>query len=270
MQIDDLIDDFIKETKTKVKRIEQKLYTAVLEHYSDNLDITDGRIRLDGNIKTIESLWKAISTKLEKDIALLGKFVIDAIDDLFDVTLDDVKTMDVRALEIGDAVKKQVMDHAKKSITAQTDLSGVYSQIKSKSVSLMSKYDGISLKELRETLQKSIVIDGMIDRYWSRWTGDIYNQYQRAGGNEIRKELGLKYAMYEGGLIETSRKFCEDKNGEVFTEQEIQAWADEDWPGKNEGYVPELDCGGYNCRHRLRWISKELAEELRPELKDGN
>lgn len=42
---------------------------------------------------------------------------------------------------------------------------------------------------------------------------------------------------------------------------------DLDWEGKNQiGYNPFIDLGGYNCRHKLRWISRELAEAKRPEV----
>lgn len=266
MIIDELIDLFVKKTKTRVKRIEEKLYQAVLEHYNDNLNSEDGIVTIGKNLKVIDSLWKAISNKLERDIFLLGKYVVDSINELFDSTIDEFEES-VRDIEISEAVRTKVLSHAKKSIVAKTDLSGTYSQIKSKSVSLMSKYDGISLKELRETLQKQIVIEGIVNRYWANWTADIYSQYQRASSNEVRTKLKLIHAMYEGGLIDNSRNFCIEKNGKVFTEEEIQGWENQTWVGKNEGYDPFTDCGGYNCRHRLRWISKELAEQLRPELK---
>jgi hypothetical protein len=85
-------------------------------------------------------------------------------------------------------------------------------------------------------------------------------------GNEIRKDLGFKYAIYEGGEIETTRNFCEQRNRKVFSEQEINSWRDLSWQGKNTiGYNPIFDCGGYNCRHKLRWIGTELALKLRGE-----
>lgn len=266
--MDDLIDGLIEDTKRRVKKLEKKLYETVLDHFTGELDIQDKKIKIGGNVKVVESLWKAITRSLEKDLILFAKFVFDSIEEIFNETTSQTKDFDPRAVAVSEIVKETVMESAKRSIEAQTDLSVVFSNIKLKSVSLMSKYEGVSLKELRDALKKQIVVDGAIAKYWDRWTRDIYSQYQRAGANEIRKELGLKHAMYEGGLIDSSRAFCEEKNGQVFTEEEIKKWANEDWQGKNEGYVPELDCGGINCRHRLRWISPELAEQLRPDLKN--
>jgi len=265
--MDDLIDDLINETKKRVAKIEEKLYDAVLDHYTGGLTITDNKIRISGNEKVVESLWKTISFRLEKELLTFAKYVLDGIQSIFDETVNEGVKYDINAVAASEAVKDTVMNSAKKSIAAQTDLSLVYANIKSKSVGLMSKYEGVSLKDLRDALKKQIVVDAAIGKYWDRWTKDIYTQYQRAAANEVRKQLGFEHAIYEGGLIETSRLFCEEKNGLVFTEEEIKEWENEDWPGKNEGYVPELDCGGYNCRHRLRWISPELAKQLRPELK---
>jgi hypothetical protein len=33
------------------------------------------------------------------------------------------------------------------------------------------------------------------------------------------------------------------------------------------GYQPLIDFGGYRCRHGIGWISDELAQDLRPDLK---
>lgn len=265
--MDDLIDGLINESKKRIARLEKKLYDTVLEHFTDGLDIQDNKIKIVGNVKVVEGLWKSITKALEKDLILFAKYVLDGIESIFEETASQTKDFDPRSVAVSEIVKDTVMESAKSSIEAQTDLSVVFSNIKMKSVSLMSKYDGVSLKELRDALKKQIVVDAAIAKYWNRWTQDIYSQYQRAGANEIRKELGLKHAMYEGGLIDSSREFCAEKNGNVFTDEEIKAWEKETWEGKNEGYVPELDCGGYNCRHRLRWISQELAEQLRPDLK---
>jgi hypothetical protein len=94
---------------------------------------------------------------------------------------------------------------------------------------------------------------------------------QRVGANRIRVDLGLKYAVYQGGLIKTSRDFCEDRNNKCFSEKEIMSWENLNWEGKPQiGYNALIDCGGYNCRHRLDWISEEYAKRLRPDLFKNN
>jgi hypothetical protein len=84
--------------------------------------------------------------------------------------------------------------------------------------------------------------------------------------NESRKKLGLRFAIYQGGLRDDSRQFCIERNGKCYSESEIQKWEKLDFQGKSENYNPFYDCGGANCIHRLDWISDELAKRLRPDL----
>ena len=72
-------------------------------------------------------------------------------------------------------------------------------------------------------------------------------------------------------------EFCIKRNGKVFTVEE----AEKEWPkdptlprtrkerqsGVLTGYNPTVDMGRWNCRHRTRYISPALAEQLRPDLK---
>lgn len=77
-------------------------------------------------------------------------------------------------------------------------------------------------------------------------------------GLSIKKatDLDLKYFIYEGGLIKTSRPFCVEKAGKIFTMQDLKSWDN----GQKLPVIPYL--GGYNCRHHINWISDELAKSL--------
>ena len=68
-----------------------------------------------------------------------------------------------------------------------------------------------------------------------------------AGGRAKRREI--KRYEYAGGIIETSRPFCQALDGATFTEEEIyNIWNGESWAGKMPG-DPFVVRGGYNCRH---------------------
>ncbi len=71
---------------------------------------------------------------------------------------------------------------------------------------------------------------------------------------EFAEGTGLRNFRYIGGLIKTSREFCEERNGNTYTEEEVKSWADKEWDGKIEGTDEENIfefCGGWNCRHQL-------------------
>lgn len=97
---------------------------------------------------------------------------------------------------------------------------------------------------------------------------DVFSKVDRYQANNVAAKLDMNYAVYEGGLIKTSRKFCRERNGKVFTRAEILKF---DPPtGKQPNYDPLVDLGGYNCRHHLNWIPRTLAVALRPDLRTAS
>ena len=96
---------------------------------------------------------------------------------------------------------------------------------------------------------------------------DIYQKADRLSQNTFAQELQLPCAMYVGGLITSSRAFCEERNNKIFLKSEIDKWSELNFQGKPKtGYVPAIDLGGYNCRHHLSWIGKFTAIRLDPTL----
>lgn len=71
------------------------------------------------------------------------------------------------------------------------------------------------------------------------------------------KELGVDLFLYDGPDDEVTRDFCQARVGKVFTQAEIDAWGD------NDNDLPaNIYLGGYNCRHELVPITKELAADM--------
>lgn len=107
---------------------------------------------------------------------------------------------------------------------------------------------------------------GLFESRFNRMAGNVFARTDAASSKQMATRLQFRAAIYQGGTITTTRDFCLQRDGQVFTREEIAAWANLEWAGKNEGYNPFSDRGGYNCRHQLDWISDRLAVRLRPEL----
>lgn len=265
-----MIKDLIIQTRQRSRRLQDKLYTGLLDYVIDNIKVDGDTIKFtNSNLNVISQLDKKISKGLSKELDSLKKYVLSGVSKMIENNISEYGQTDIRAIEIGGKVQKNIMNHAKKNIDQLTDITPIYEQVKKQAIALMSKYDGVSLRELREKISISIREKQAVEKYFSRWTYDLYSQYQRVGANEIRKGLGLVFAVYEGGEIETTREFCEARNGKVFHISEIENWSSLEWQGKPDtGYNPIIDLGGYNCRHVLRWVSKEFAALKRPEVKE--
>lgn len=145
------------------------------------------------------------------------------------------------------------------------------------------------IRDLIKTLEIQITGGeqmGLLERRLKGFAHDVFTQYDRAYSWNMAKEFKMEYFVYSGGLVKDSRDFCTEMEGRVFHISEAKSW--KKWtPAKKTrpfvvkqkcvtcvpsyinyaGYEPLIDLGGYNCRHNIAYISKEMAFKLRPELK---
>jgi len=111
-------------------------------------------------------------------------------------------------------------------------------------------------------------IDGRLSAYYRQYTYDTYNQLSEAQNLHMAEGMGLQAFIYSGTIIKTSRPFCEKRSGRVYTRDEAKRWNKiKPWAGAIKPLNFFINRGGYNCRHDIAWISNELAIKLRPELK---
>lgn len=143
---------------------------------------------------------------------------------------------------------------------------------------------GITVTALRVAVEEIVARKdgGLIKNLFEKTIPDPYVKLDRFIGGKYATDLQLNYAIYQGGIIKTSRDFCIVRNNKVFSRDEILKFgtsSDEfggytnkatgEFQGKTDPYNPFLDLGGYNCRHQFDWVSDELAFNLRPELRNG-
>jgi hypothetical protein len=116
---------------------------------------------------------------------------------------------------------------------------------------------------------------GVLTHHYRTFAYDTMQQYDAEYGKNVAVEIGLKYFIYSGGTIETTRDFCKSKAGKVFSIDEAQEWRndpkllvtkDELKKGRKD-YDPIVDRGRWNCRHTIEWITEEEAFRRRPELR---
>lgn len=117
-------------------------------------------------------------------------------------------------------------------------------------------------KQIKGTEEKL----GSLSSYHYRNGYNEFQKYARGLDEDFSTALNLNYAIYAGGEIKTTRSFCDERNGNVYTREEILSWNDLDWQGKDPSANVIINLGGYNCRHDLDWISYPLARRLRKDI----
>jgi hypothetical protein len=121
-------------------------------------------------------------------------------------------------------------------------------------------------KGLRDFIAGNPQQAGALQKYYRNFVFDTFSQVDRTQAKIFADKLGFKYAIYEGGLIKTSREFCRKRNGKVFSREEIERFNPTE--AKPPNYNPVTDLGGYGCRHHLNWVPDAVAFALRPELRE--
>lgn len=144
-----------------------------------------------------------------------------------------------------EAVKNQIKDFALKSVMGQA-----------------------GWQDTKKNLEKLIAGDkdnlGALQKYHRNFSYDLLSQVDRATGKTYADDLKFEFAIYEGGLIETSREFCKKHNGNVYHISEIQKFNPQ--VAKQPNYNPVTDLGGYGCRHHLNWIPTAMAKAMGKEV----
>jgi len=118
----------------------------------------------------------------------------------------------------------------------------------------------------RQALGQVLGVNGQPVRYLTTYANDTLYQFSRAYTDEVTKGLDAQYFYYMGTSIKTTRDFCGSRVGKVFTKMQVKDWAKLDWKGKIQGTTAQsifMYAGGYNCRHRILPISKELSEKMK-------
>jgi len=126
---------------------------------------------------------------------------------------------------------------------------------------------------------------GVVERFTEQSVTPTYNEADRIIQNDMAIVSYMDAGMYTGGLIDTSRPFCVERNRKIFLRSEIAKFgtSEDKWGGYTDkstgtfsgkpktGYDPFTMLGGYKCRHHLSWLADEFAVRKDPtlEIVDG-
>jgi hypothetical protein len=155
---------------------------------------------------------------------------------------EDFAFFNLKGLDV--ATRALVVERVSTNILAiQNEINTFVGQTQKAALSQLitnNEFDFDKFAEVRQTpFLKNLT--GMIDT-------DL-NGFEREIGIRLGESLGVKHYYYSGTLIKTSRPFCIERAGRVFSIDEINAWPPQ------QGLPANVYLGGYNCRHRLSPVS---------------
>ena len=264
-----IIQSSEKQLKYTLERLQRQLNAFISKELLSSLKTDKEGNLLKGvnnsiRAKANQRLRNLLNTSIDKQIRELINKELAKIDNankkyykLFKPDKDLSKKANKKAARLSRSFKRHVLNTMSfNAAITQTIGEGIENKL--------------SIKELKLNLKNQIEGKdklGIIEHHF--WKQEGFEQFQvhaRAVSETYAKGLNLDYAIYAGGEIKTTREFCDERNGKVYTRSEIISWNSEEWQGKKKDNNIFIDCGGYNCRHEFDWISKQLAVRLRPDL----
>jgi len=296
--------DFNRDKLEKsVIKIQSKLLDQINATIIPQLDVKDGLLldttnnyRLIGELDKVYNDFTNISSKLiTAQVSGVTKGLVDMGKNYFSAVLPELgkrfeniisataKKMNLRIGLANDvAFRGGFLDSIIKDPSLNTQIKNYIGK---------SVAGQIDMKEFIKGLSEIVNGDkgtGALEKQYQQYAYDIYQQYDAAYNAALSDEFGMKYFIYQNGLVVDSRDFCAAHDGKVWSKDEAVLWPK--WtPSKGEypegyevkakdlysvpgymnyiGYQPLIDRGGYKCRHVLGYISDDLAFDLRPELK---
>lgn len=269
-----------KQTGAVVRGLQAIAYGLVTEWLVGNIETEDGRIKYTAkNLGRVQGLF-SIFQKFQKEYenTILGT-VLDWAGRLFGLSAQYFEAFDNPAESVDDAARRLTLQRWGYNVLTKELIPGGYFQSLFNNANVAQRVAGLvnqaiaqkmPLAQFQRVFRQVFVGQpgqGMLERHWKTNSFDLYQRIDRTANLVYADRLGLDYAIYSGTLEEDSRPFCIARVNKVFGRDEIAAWASLEFAGKPKiGYDPFTDCGGYNCRHHLSFISNEIAAHLRPEL----
>lgn len=260
-KLEGLVFAFVENFNLKVSKEIQNAILDFIDTLSSDLDLTSRLERNKVINKFRDELAKTIQNGAIADgyLTLLTgyKEIVAIANEYFSALSSAYKK------ELYREIYKESILYLKESLTG----AGISQIVSNKIVDKI--YDlnmtGITKKELRAYLKDYFSKANITTRYIEQIATDSLYQMTQTYQLKISNDLGIEYYYYAGTKMKTSRQFCISRYGKVFTKKEIQSWPELNWAGKVIGTDKNtifVYRGGYNCRHTLRPISKNLYQKL--------
>lgn len=271
-----LTDKLTGELSKKIKAIQRAFFSHLRDNYLYSLDIVDGKISQNTkNLALTRNLSNYAAQYTDQKNGTLSWLVNGLIDVLKlngkyfrAVTDKDLRREDADVMKyLFDRIGYDGGKFVKNGWLYDLEQDDTVIR-KAKAECLKAVAAGVSFGLFKTQIEEFVIGGkglGLLEREWKQIAEDSFSNFDRGISNEYAVNLKLDWAIYQGGLMDTTRPFCAARNNKVYSRAEVLSWANLSFEGKPKVYDPIVDLGGYRCRHTLDWISEELAREIAPE-----
>jgi len=277
------IEYSLNEYNKSLEKLDKRLYEQFLDNYITKFTITDGKIALnERNLRLLDNIegefdkfnriyQTPVLQTLSSNMLAVTDFQIDYYlemgfsEKLLQKIAKSAEIDKALRMRIGIGLDGKVIEN---SFIGQL-ANGTRLKEDLKTYVIRSITNKASLTDFQKGFKELLIsteeTNSLLTRYSKRFVHDTFFQVARAEDKVFADRLELNHAIFSGSKIKTTREFCAERIGQVFSRAEIETWAELEWAGKSDPYDPYIDIGGWNCRHDFRFISYDLAVYLAPE-----
>lgn len=264
-------DSIIASAQKDVVSLENRLYASIIDFVSGLEKDKSGNIKPSkANVKKLSSLDSFLNNAVvdDKYLAQVGSFINDlkSTNSLMSEYFKKVEPNFKNDNAFTDISDDALLSPIENSLTHEGLSQAVNSQIKqSIANAVVTGYKPSDLiKELSDLIKGTEKTMGLLSTHVQQVTTDAVSQYTAAYFEVISGDLGMNWYLYEGGVKDTTRAFCQERHGKFYTKKEVQDWASLSWKGK----IPTTNSsnifiyrGGYQCRHYILPVSEAMVPE---------
>ena len=270
------IDSKLKSLDKEVQHLQSKLLEIIMTDMAGKVQTEGGVIKVnehnmrlatqvDGLMdKFASSFQRSVLKEFGNDMLRTTEFTMDYFGGMgyAESKLRSIKkglgyiSQRIGISDKGRILKGSYLDTLSKNAEVRTEIKNFILN----NVAGQNDYSGY-LRGLKELVVGNREVRGSLERYYRQYAYDSFNQVDATVNKHFADELNMKYFIYFGSVIQTTRPFCRKRAGKVFSVKETKKWkSDPDLIGKSKaGYNPLIDRGRYNCRHSIQYIPDEVA-----------
>lgn len=293
-QVSELKRKFIEQRTGVLTRrltsLETKLFDEIFNKLISQLEVSDGKIISNNqNIDLASALDKIFKSLNQNEylqaVKIFGSDLLQLQDlnkTYFNIIEKDQAKIEKITKDVNSIMRKRIGLNSKGAFEKSGYLdrlvndTALATKLKNTAYKAISSGEGITTftEKIKLITVGNDNVNGGLVKHFEQYAFDTYAQFNRTTAKLYAERLDLRAFVYQGGEIQTSRCFCIERDGKVFTTDEAEKWKSKlnkkcgPIMAKDATYDPLTDLGGINCRHSTDYISNEMAKRLRPDL-DG-
>lgn len=264
-----------------VKKTQKQIFNDILDLLGQ-LDRRDGMIVMSKkNLILIDEITaKTKEVVLGSDYVDATKEFISEFDTQTQLTDDYFNKLDVTISD--EALTAQMLKSAKRNaaeLMVGTPMDAQFLQplrtLLDDAVSSGASWSK-TVQDINTYVTGNDTVDGRLLRYSKQIASDSFATADRAYTNVIADENDFEFYRYVGGLLEDSRDFCKERNGNWYHYKEVEHWGTlKSWQGRMPNTNPQtifITCGGFNCKHSLTPVSVFAVpkSDIKRNIANGN